>query len=126
MPIRDDVELLVAHVERAGEHADLAGDLAGGERLRTRPIFPVRQKAQAIAQPTCVEMQNVIDGVSGIENRLELLAVFEAQQEFLGAVDSISPAPTTAGVVSVNSSASVARSFCERSVIAARSVTPRL
>src|SRR5436190_5197641 len=35
-------------------------------RLRTSPIFPVRQKAHAIAQPTCVEMQKVIDGVSGM------------------------------------------------------------
>ena len=36
-------------------------------RLRTRPILPVRQNAQAIAQPTCVEMQKVIDGVSGMK-----------------------------------------------------------
>ena len=35
-------------------------------RFRISPIFPVRQKAHAIAQPTCVEMQNVIDGVSGM------------------------------------------------------------
>ncbi len=30
------------------------------------PILPVRQKAQPIAQPTCVEMQNVFEGVSGM------------------------------------------------------------
>jgi hypothetical protein len=35
-------------------------------RFRTRPIFPVRQNAHAIAQPTCVEMQNVMAGVSGM------------------------------------------------------------
>ena len=36
-------------------------------RLRTSPILPVRQKAHAIAQPTCVEMQKVIAGVSGMK-----------------------------------------------------------
>ena len=35
-------------------------------RFRTRPIFPVRQNAQAMAHPTWVEMQKVIDGVSGM------------------------------------------------------------
>ena len=30
------------------------------------PILPVRQKAQAIAQPTCDEMQKVCAGVSGM------------------------------------------------------------
>src|SRR5688572_31482036 len=40
-------------------------------RFRTRPILPVRQKPQLIAQPTCVEMQNVIDGVSGMNTRSE-------------------------------------------------------
>ena len=36
-------------------------------RLRTSPIFPVRQKPHFIAQPTCVEMQNVWLGVSGMK-----------------------------------------------------------
>src|SRR6266581_3398308 len=31
-------------------------------RFLTSPILPVRQNAHAIAQPTCVEMQKVIDG----------------------------------------------------------------
>src|SRR5688572_33438301 len=36
-------------------------------RLRTSPILPVRQNTHDIAHPTCVEMQNVIDGVSGLK-----------------------------------------------------------
>ena len=36
-------------------------------RLRTRPILPVRQKPHDIAQPTWVETQKVIDGVSGMK-----------------------------------------------------------
>ena len=35
-------------------------------RLRTSPIFPVRQNAQPIAQPTCVDTQKVCAGVSGM------------------------------------------------------------
>ena len=35
-------------------------------RLRSRPIFPVRQNPQFIAHPTCVEMQKVWAGVSGM------------------------------------------------------------
>ena len=35
-------------------------------RLRSRPIFPVRQNPQFIAHPTWVEMQNVWAGVSGM------------------------------------------------------------
>ena len=31
------------------------------------PILPVRQNAHFIAQPTCVEMQKVCDGVSGMK-----------------------------------------------------------
>ena len=36
-------------------------------RFRSIPIFPVRQNAHFIAQPTCVEMQKVCDGVSGMK-----------------------------------------------------------
>ena len=36
-------------------------------RFRTSPILPVRQNAHAIAQPTWVEMQKVIAGVSGMK-----------------------------------------------------------
>ena len=35
-------------------------------RWRTRPILPVRQKAQPIAHPTCVDTQKVCAGVSGM------------------------------------------------------------
>ena len=35
-------------------------------RLRVKPIVPVRQNAQAIAHPTCVEMQMVMPGESGM------------------------------------------------------------
>ena len=36
-------------------------------KFLTRPILPVRQKPHAMAHPTCVEMQNVMDGVSGMK-----------------------------------------------------------
>jgi hypothetical protein len=50
------------------------------------PILPVRQNPHFIAQPTCVERQNVLAGVSGMKTDLDQLAVFEAQQELGGAV----------------------------------------
>ena len=40
--------------------------ISPGVRLRTSPILPVRQKPHAIAQPTCVDTQKVIAGVSGM------------------------------------------------------------
>ena len=56
-------------------------------RLRSSPIFPVRQNAHFIAHPTCVEMQKVWAGVSGMIDRLDVFAVRKAQQEFRGPVD---------------------------------------
>ena len=86
-------------VEAGREHAELARRARGpGRRSRRRsgcgsiPILPVRQKAHFIAQPTCVEMQKVSGrvgrsaGVVGDEDRLDQLAVVEAQQELGGAV----------------------------------------
>ena len=48
--------------------------------------MPVRQNAQAMAQPTCVEMQKVIDGVSGMNTDSICRPIREAQQELLGPV----------------------------------------
>ena len=65
---------------------------APGRRSRRRsgcgsmPILPVRQKPQFIAQPTCVEMQNVLRRRVGDEDRLDQLAVREPQQELRRAV----------------------------------------
>ena len=56
-------------------------------RFRTRPIFPVRQKPHAIAHPTCVEMQNVIDGVSGMNTDSIRRPSASSQHELAGAVD---------------------------------------
>ena len=92
-------------------------------RLRTSPIFPVRQKAHAIAQPTCVEMQNVMAGVSGMNTDSIWRPSASRSRNF--SVPSIDfSRATSAGVVSVNASASVARSSRERSVIASMLVTP--
>ena len=48
-----------------GEHEDLSGNFAGGqvprEAHRAREAEP-----QAMAQPTCVDTQNVCAGVSGM------------------------------------------------------------
>ena len=40
--------------------------ISPADRFRTRPILPVRQNAHAIAHPTCVDMQKVMAGVSGM------------------------------------------------------------
>ena len=65
MPIRTMLNFLSRRLERGSQHAHLPDDFAR-VRLRTSPILPVRQNAHAIAQPTCVEMQKVIAGVSGM------------------------------------------------------------
>ena len=86
--------------------------------------MPVRQNAHPMAQPTCVDTQNVCAGVSGMKT------------------DSISrPSPifrtnfwvpsaetsrlAMAGVETVAAPMSAARSSWLRSVIRAKSVTPR-
>ena len=55
-------------VEQSGRRASTrtCAAISPAVRFRTRPILPVRQKAQPIAQPTCVETQKVWAGVSGM------------------------------------------------------------
>ena len=62
------------------------------------PILPVRQKAHFIAQPTCVERQNVCARRVGNEDRLDQLPVLEPQQELGGAVGRPLLLRTTSGV----------------------------
>ena len=50
-------------LELTHEHPHLAGDLAGRE-VAIDAHLPVRQKAQRIAQPTCVDTQNVTRAAS--------------------------------------------------------------
>ena len=68
--------------------------------------MPVRQKAHAIAQPTWVEMQKVIAGVSGMKTDSICLPSASRSRNF--SVPSIDVSRlASAGVVSVNSRASV-------------------
>jgi hypothetical protein len=93
--------------------------------LRTSPIFPVRQKPHDIAQPTCVEMQNVIAGVSGMKT--DSIRRPSASSSTNLRVPSIEVSSLTVrDVVSANSSGSCARRVRDRSVIDPKSVTPRL
>ena len=55
-------------------------------RLRMMPMRPVRQNAHFIAQPTCVEMQNVCDGVSGMKTDSMRWPSASSQQELRRAV----------------------------------------
>ena len=88
------------------------------------PILPVRQNAQAMAQPTCVEMQKVMAGVSGMNT--DSMALWSPRRSRNFSVPSVERSRAAMdGVVSVKSDASVARRSRGRSVIAARSVTPR-
>ena len=88
MPIRTMLKRL-SRMSSASASTRTWPTISPAVRLRTRPILPVRQKAHAIAQPTWVEMQKVIAGVSGMKTDSIWLAVGEAQQEFLGAVGRV-------------------------------------
>ena len=57
----------VANMSRARASARTCPAISPAVRLRTSPILPVRQNAQPMAQPTCVEMQKVCAGVSGMK-----------------------------------------------------------
>ncbi len=79
----------------------------------------MRQNAHAIAQPTCVEMQKVIAGVSGMKTDSISLPSASFSRNFSVPSTDVSRL-TIDGVLTVNSRASVSRSSRERSVIAAR------
>ena len=85
--------------------------------------MPVRQNAHAMAQPTWVEMQKVIAGVSGMKTDSICVPSARRSRNFSVPSTDVSRC-ASAGVVSVKSRASVARSSRDRSVIAAKSVTP--
>ena len=90
------------------------------------PILPVRQNAHAIAQPTCVEMQKVMDGVSGMNT--DSIRWPSARRSRNFSVPSIDRSRwTSSGVVNANSAASCSRSARGTSDMpdsADRSVTP--
>ena len=92
-------------------------------RLRTSPILPVRQKPHFIAQPTCVEMQNVWLGVSGMKTDSMRRLSSRPSSSFTVPSDEVSFA-MTAGVEMRKCSARSARSGRDRSVIFSKSVTP--
>ena len=90
------------------------------------PILPVRQNAQSIAQPTCVEMQKVMRRRVGDEDRLDVLAVREPQQELRRAVARAFAPDDVGGRRRGTRGRAAPRRSRARSVISAKSVTPRL
>ena len=89
-----------------------------------KPILPVRQKPQSIAQPTWLEMQNVIAGVSGMNTDSMRRPSASSSRNFCVPSEEMSR-ETRRGAVKANSAASRARSSRLRSVICSGSVTPR-
>ena len=83
---QDDVEPLVAHGERVGEHADLADDLAGGQVPRQPHLAGEAEGAGHGAADLGRDAEGHRRRV-GDEDRLDHVAVGEAQEEFLGAVN---------------------------------------
>ena len=97
--------------------------ISAGVRLRTNPIFPVRQKSQSIAQPTWLEMQKVCRGVSGMKTDSMRLPSASWNRNFR--VPSVERAScTSCGVEITNSCGNCSRSSTGRSDINAKSVTP--
>ena len=88
--------------------------------------MPVRQKAHFIAHPTCVEMQKVSSGESGMKTDSILPVVCQLEQELHGAVGRPVPVDDARDAETRKSSGSWSRSAFDRSVIGPKSVTPRL
>ena len=86
MPISTMLNALVAHAERVGEHAHLADDFArrqiADEAHLSREAERARHGAADLRRDAERHRRRV-----GNEDRLDLTAVGQAQQEFLGAVD---------------------------------------
>jgi hypothetical protein len=76
-------------------------------------------------QPTCVETQKVIAGVSGMKT-VSICRPSPRRSRNFSVPSTDRSLPTTPGVVIVNSAASAARSARERSVISSNVTTPRL
>jgi len=93
-------------------------------RFRTSPIVAVRQKAQPMAQPTCVDTQKVSCGVRGMNTDSTWRPSWSASRNF--SVPSSETSRRAMGGVKIrNRSASAVRCTAGRSVMAAKSVTPR-
>ena len=90
------------------------------------PILPVRQKRALHRAADLGRDAERLRRRVGDEDRLDVLAVGEPQQELGRAVGRASRCRTTAGVPTGMRRQSCARSSRPRSVIAAKSVTPRL
>ena len=89
------------------------------------PILPVRQKAHRIAQPTCVDTQKVCFGVSGMYTDSTNRPSASRRRYF------VVPSRDTSrrsmrGLEMAKVAARRARRSRARSVIASKSVTPRL
>ena len=89
------------------------------------PILPVRQKPHFIAQPTCVDRQNVLAGVSGMKTDSISCPSSSRSRNLVVPSDDVS-LRTSSGVATRNADARLARSSRPRSVIPPKSVTPRL
>ncbi len=94
-------------------------------KLRMMPILPVRQNPHRIAQPTCVDRQNVFAGVSGMKTDSIRWPSSSRSRNF--AVPSLDFSQRTrSGVDTRRAAARCERRSRPRSVISPKSVTPRL
>ena len=108
-PHQHDVERPCRRRSSAAASTRTCPAISPAVRFRTRPILPVRQNPQAIAHPTCVEMQKVMAGVSGMNTASIWRPSARRSRNF--SVPSLSARATRpAGVAIVKSRASAARS----------------
>ena len=94
-------------------------------RWRVSPIFPVRQNAHCMAQPTCDEMQKVCAGVSGMKTD-SMRAPSASSKRYLVVPSMETSLRTSRGVAMRQRSASVARSGRARSVMRSNDGDPAL
>ena len=93
-------------------------------RCRANPIFPVRQNRQPIAQPTWVDTQKVIAGVSGMNTDSMPRPSARVNRNFR-VPSSESSRPAMRGVEKDRVRPRVSRSDRERSVMPSNASSPR-
>ena len=126
MPIRTMLKRRVEHAELAREHAHLAGDLAGGQVAVDAHLAGQAEGAAHRAADLGRDAEGLRRRV-GDEDRLDQLAVGEPQQELRRAVGRAFRCDDSRRARSSNSLGQLRRAArAPRSVIAAKSVTPRL
>ena len=124
MPIKHDIERSIVQIEGVGQDAHLASDLAGGQVSDQAHLSGQTKGTPHRATDLCRNAERLRRGIRD-ENRLDLLVVFQCEDELLCAVLGDITASRSRCVGSLNSAASCPRSGRPKSVINAMSVTPR-